>query len=451
MRLPTLASLATDLAKGRTTSRAIVEDCLAAIADPAGEGARAFVSVDAERARVVADAMDRLRSVGAHPSPFAGVPISIKDLFDIAGQPTRAASKTLSDAPPAATDAPAVARLLSAGFVLIGRANMTEFAYSGLGLNPHFGTPRSPWEREVGRVPGGSSSGGGVSVADGMAHASLGSDTGGSCRIPAAFNGVVGYKPTTRRIPRDGAVPLSTTLDSVGPLARSVACCHAIDAVLAQAPAQALLPRPVAGLRLAVPRTIVFDGLDRDVSAAFESATKRLSHAGARLEDIKVPEFADVVAMGGKGGISAAEAYAWHRERIARNGDSYDPRIRTRILRGAEQDAADYIDLLTTRKRIIATAKARLAPFDAIILPTVAVAAPRLADLAADDDYVRINAHVLRNTNMINLLDGCALTIPIHEPGAAPVGLMIAGTADQDPAVFAIGAAIEAALAHADR
>src|SRR6059058_2566053 len=233
---PTLASLADDLENGRTSARKLVDECLARIADSSGEGARTFIHVDAEAAIEAAEAMDRLREVNAAPSPYAGIPVSIKDLFDIKGQVTRAGSRALEDSAPAKTDAAVVARLRRAGFIVIGRTNMTEFAYSGIGINPHFGTPKSAWNRSVGHVPGGSSSGAAVSIADGMAYGALGTDTGGSCRIPAAYNGIVGYKPTQSRIPLDGGVPLSSSLDSFGPLARSVGCCAVLDAVLADEP-----------------------------------------------------------------------------------------------------------------------------------------------------------------------------------------------------------------------
>src|SRR6476469_7635793 len=259
---PTLATLAADLDAGRTTARKLVEECLARIADPAGEGARTFIHVDKDAAIAAADAMDQLRKAKAAPSPFAGIPVSIKDLFDIRGQVTRAGSRALEDSAPAEADAVVVARLRRAGFVVIGRTNMTEFAYSGIGINPHFGTPKSVWQRSVGHVPGGSSSGAAVSIADKMAHGALGTDTGGSCRIPAAYNGIVGYKPTQRRVPLDGAVPLSSTLDSIGPLARSVACCAALDAVLADETFIPLQPRPIKGMRLAVPTTVALDDLD---------------------------------------------------------------------------------------------------------------------------------------------------------------------------------------------
>src|SRR6476660_3187014 len=287
---PTLATLAADLDAGRTTARKLVEQCLARIADPAGEGARAFIHVDKAGALAAAEAMDHLRKANAAPSPFAGIPVSIKDLFDIKGQVTRAGSRALEDSAPAEADAPVVARLRRAGFIVIGRTNMTEFAYSGIGINPHYGTPKSAWRRDVGHVPGGSSSGAAVSVVDRMAHGALGTDTGGSCRIPAAYNGIVGYKPTQRRVPLEGAVPLSFTLDSIGPLARTVGCCAVLDAVLANETIAPLQPRSVKGMRLAVPTTVALDELEDAVAKTFERALETLSRQGALIERIEVPE-----------------------------------------------------------------------------------------------------------------------------------------------------------------
>src|SRR6202049_3586650 len=277
---PTLATLADDLDSGRTSARKLVDECLARIADTSGEGTRVFIHVDAEAAIEAAEAMDRLREVKAAPSPFAGIPISIKDLFDIKGQVTRAGSRALDDSPPAEADAPVVARLRRAGFVVIGRTNMTEFAYSGIGINPHYGTPKGAWQRGVGHVPGGSYSGAPVSVVDRMAPGALGTNTGGSCRIPAAYNGIVGFKPTQRRVPLEGGVPLSFTLDSFGPLARSAPCCAVLDAVLADETVAPLRPRPIKGMRLAVPTTVVLDDLDEAVAKAFERALDTLSRAG---------------------------------------------------------------------------------------------------------------------------------------------------------------------------
>src|SRR6266705_2077268 len=350
---PTLATLADDLDSGRTSARKLVDECLVRIGDPAGEGQRAFIHVDREAAVAAADAMDHLRKANAAPSPFAGIPVSIKDLFDIRGQVTRAGSRALEDSAPAEADAPVVARLRRAGFVVIGRTNMTEFAYSGIGINPHYGTPKGAWQRNIGHVPGGSSSGAAVSVADGMAYGALGTDTGGSCRIPAAYNGIVGFKPTQRRVPLDGGVPLSFSLDSFGPLANSVACCAALDAVLANETVQPLQPRPIKGMRLALPTMVALDELDDAVARTFERVLEILSRQGALIERIAVPEFLDIGLMNAKGGFAAAESYAWHRYLIVSHGDVYDPRVSMRILRGEAISAADYIDLLGARKSLI--------------------------------------------------------------------------------------------------
>jgi len=443
----TLASLADDLESGRTTARKLVEECLARIADPAGEGARTFIHVDKDAALAAADAMDGLRKAQAAPSPFAGIPVSIKDLFDIKGQVTRAGSRALEEGgTPAQADAPVVARLRRAGFVVIGRTNMTEFAYSGIGINPHYGTPKGAWNRGVGHVPGGSSSGAAVSIADGMAFGALGTDTGGSCRIPAAFNGIVGYKPTQRRIPLEGGVPLSFSLDSYGPLANSVACCATLDAILANEPLQPLQPRAVRSMRLAVPTTIALDNLDDKVASAFEYAVEALEHAGAWIERIEVPEFLDVGVMNSKGGFAAAESFAWHRFLLSSKGDVYDPRVYTRILSGERLSAADYIDLLHARRSFIARTEKRIAPYDGLLLPTTANTPPRIADLADDKLFTKENLRTLRNCTLINMLDGCAISLPAHHEGEVPVGLMLAGPAGSDRRIFELAAGMESVI-----
>jgi aspartyl-tRNA(Asn)/glutamyl-tRNA(Gln) amidotransferase subunit A len=441
--IPTLASLADDLGNGRTSARKLVDECLARIADTSGEGARAFIHVDVEAAIEAAEAMDRLREVNAEPSPFAGIPVSIKDLFDIKGQVTRAGSRALEDSAPAEVDAPAVARLRRAGFVVIGRTNMTEFAYSGIGINPHYGTPKGAWQRSVGHVPGGSSSGAAVSVADGMAYGALGTDTGGSCRIPAAFNGIVGFKPTQRRVPLEGGVPLSFTLDSFGPLARTARCCAVLDAVLANEPIVPLPPRPIKGMRLAVPTTIALDELDDAVARTFERALQTLSREGALIERIEMPEFLDVGVMQAKGGFAAAESYAWHRYLVVSKGDIYDPRVSSRILRGEAISAAEYIELLNARKSLIARTTVRLAPYDALVLPTTANTPPRIADLADDKAFTKQNLLALRNCTLINMIDGCAISLPCHREGEVPVGLMLASSGGADRRIFELAAAME--------
>ena len=444
--MPTLASLADDLERGRTSARKLVEQCIARIADPAGEGERTFIHVDKEAALDAADAMDHLRKANAAPSRFAGIPVSIKDLFDIKGQVTRAGSRALEDSAAAEADAVVVARLRRAGFVVIGRTNMTEFAYSGIGINPHYGTPKSAWQRNVGHVPGGSSSGAAVSVVDGMAHGALGTDTGGSCRIPAAFNGIVGFKPTQRRIPLDGGVPLSFSLDSFGPLARSAECCATLDAVLADQPVVALRPRPVKGMHLAVPTTVALEGLDDAVARAFERALEMLSRQGASIERIEVPEFLDVAAINAKGGLTAAESFAWHRYLLTSKGDDYDPRVSTRILRGETISAADYIDMLNARRSLIARAEKRIAPYDALILPTTANTPPRIDDLADDKAFTTENLRALRNCTLINMIDGCAISLPAHRQGEVPVGLMLAAAGGSDRRILELAAGMESVI-----
>jgi len=443
----TLSTLAVDLAAGRTTSVALVQEALARIDVPDGEGKLAFVKVHREAALAAAEAMDKLRAVGLAPSPYAGIPISVKDLFDLACEPTPAGSVVLADAVAAERDAPAIARLRGAGLVVIGRTNMTEFAFSGLGLNPHHGTPASPWDRAARRIPGGSSSGAAVSVADGMAFAGIGSDTGGSCRIPAALCGIVGYKPTAASVPREGAFPLSQTLDSIGPLANSVECCRILHKIMSGAELSREVPRSLKELRIAVPQTIALDGLDDHVAASFTRALETLSKAGAIVTEQPLAGFAEVARINAKGGFAAAEAYAHHRALIEAKGDGYDPRVRVRVLRGRNQDAADYIELVQARAAYVAAMRAEMAAFDAVAMPTVPTIAPTIAELEADDEaYTRVNLAMLRNSTLINMMDGCAISLPMHRAGEAPAGLMLARAGGEDAALFAIAAAAEAAL-----
>jgi aspartyl-tRNA(Asn)/glutamyl-tRNA(Gln) amidotransferase subunit A len=443
--MQSLAQLAAAFAGGER-SRAVVEQCLARIADPAGEGGRAFLKVHAEDALAAADLHDRLRGRSAAPSPFAGIPISIKDLFDVAGDVTTAGSIALRTARPAERDAPSIARLRAAGFIPIGRSNMTEFAFSGLGLNPHYGTPANPYDRNSARIPGGSSSGAAVSVTDGMAFAGVGTDTGGSCRIPAALCGIVGFKPTARRVPTLGAFPLSSSLDSVGPLASTVDCCAVIDAVLSGEPLGELPAFPLEGLRMAVPQTLVLDNVEAPVAAAFEQALSELRKASARVVDIALRELAELPALNAKGGLVTAEAYAVHRGLIATAEQQYDPRVLARILRGRKQDAADYIELVNARADFIGRVAAVTAPYDALVLPTVPLIAPRIADLEADDAYRHTNALLLRNPGIANFLDRCSISIPCHRLGEAPVGLMLIGEHGADRRLLAIAAAVEQAV-----
>jgi aspartyl-tRNA(Asn)/glutamyl-tRNA(Gln) amidotransferase subunit A len=396
----TVLDITADLANGRTSSRELIEAALAQIADPAGEGARTFVKVYGDSARAVAYAQDRLRKAGYIASPLAGLPVSLKDLFDVSGERTLAGSKALGDSPPAVHDAPVVSRLRAACAVLIGRTNMTEFAFSGVGINPHYGTPGNPYDRRL--IPGGSSSGAAVSVSDGGAVIAIGTDTGGSVRIPAALCGIVGFKPTQERIPRDGVTPLSTTLDSIGPLANSLACCAVADAILAGEPPIVPPAIPVESLRLGVPQTYVLEGLEAEVASAFANGCTILSRAGARIVDLPLSELAELPAINASGGFAPIEAYAWHKPLLQRHGGEYDPRVRTRIERASGMTAVEYIRLRAARADLINRVAARTSGFDALLMPTVAITAPPIAAFGRDEDYRRLNALLLRNTSVIN-------------------------------------------------
>jgi aspartyl-tRNA(Asn)/glutamyl-tRNA(Gln) amidotransferase subunit A len=440
MANPTILQLAAELAAGHTTSRTLTEQALARIEDPAGEGKRAFIKIWRQQALAAADASDSLRKAGLVPSPLAGIPVSIKNLCDVAGETTLSGSRALDDAPPASQDAPVVARLRASGAVIVGSTNMSEFAFSGVGFNPHYGTPGNPADRT--RVPGGSSAGAAVSVGDRMAVAALGTDTGGSVRIPAAVCGIVGFKPTARRVPIDGVVPLSTSLDSIGPLANSVECCAIVDAVFGGEPIAVPEAMPLAGLRLAVPMHFVMDDLDPVVAQAFERALKALAGIGVKVEHIDLPQLNELPAINAKGGFAAAEAYAWHKDLIARRGKDYDQLVAPRILRGAEMSAADYIELLGKRSDLQRRVAAITSTYDAVATPTCAITAPTLDEVATPEGFTRKNMLLLRNTTVGNFLDRCAISLPCHHPGELPVGFMLMGEAMADKRLLAIARSV---------
>jgi amidase/aspartyl-tRNA(Asn)/glutamyl-tRNA(Gln) amidotransferase subunit A len=381
---------------------------------------------------------------------LAGLAVSIKDLFDVAGHPTTAASASLHDASPAAADAPCVARLRAAGASLVGHTNLTEFAFSGVGINPHHGTPANPATTSLDaepRIPGGSTSGGAVSVASGAAWAALGSDTGGSIRIPAALQGLVGFKNTQRLTPTAGCIPLSSTLDTACAITLSVRDAVLLHEVLA---ARRVDPdrRPIAQWRLGLPRTVMLDALEPAVAAAFERAVDTLRRAGAHIETIDLPLLGEAAALTRGGGLSAAESWAWHRHRLAQREALYDPRVVVRIRRGEAMSAADYIDLLTERRAWILRMERALSHFDALLSPTLPIVAPAIEPLRTNDDaFFATNALLLRNPSLVNLLDGCALSLPCHRHGDWPVGLMVWGPAMTDDRVLGVSLAIEAALA----
>jgi len=442
-----IADIAKDLQNGTVTSRELVETALTRIEDPLGEGSRTFIRVFREEALAEADASDKLRAVGLVPSPLAGIPVSIKDLCDVAGVTTYAGSRTRQNAPAATQDAPVVARLRAAGAVIVGTTNLTEFAVGGLGLNPHFGDCRNPYDRETGRVPGGSSAGAAVSVSDGMAIMGLGTDTAGSVRIPASMCGVVGFKPTKSRVPTDGVFPLSTTLDSVGPLAPTVACCAVTDAVFANE--EPVVPKAIKldGLRFGIPDTLVIDDLEPAVQTAFDNALGKLSAAGAKIEIFEFAELAELGGVGRNRFPAMVEGYSIHRERLETMLDLMDPRISERLLGGVKLTGPDYYDILEFRRGFIERAAAITSRFDAVVMPTLPITAPPIADFYGSDERLS-DPHVIiiRNTCVANLLDRCALTIPCHEAGTAPVGFTLMGENMADKRILAIGLSIEKLL-----
>jgi len=381
---------------------------------------------------------------------LAGLPVSVKDLFDVQDQVTLAGSTALTGAAPAVADCPAVARLRKAGGLIAGRTNMSEFAFSGVGINPHYGSPANPADPEVARITGGSSSGAAVSVATGAAFVGLGSDTGGSIRIPAALCGLVGFKSTASLVPTKGALPLSTTLDTVCALTRSVRDAVTVHEILADRRVT-LAGKPLSASRFAVARTLMQDGLDESVARAFDNSLRVLRAAGAQVIEIPLAELSELANINASGGLSAAESYAWHRELIASKQALYDPRVALRILKGACMSAADYIDLLAARHNWMGRMNVLLAGFDAVLSPTVPMVAPPLAGLIDDDvNFFRVNGLLLRNTAVVNMLDGCAISVPCFAPATMamqlPVGLMLWQAAMHDDAILDASLQVEAAL-----
>ncbi len=381
--------------------------------------------------------------------PLFGLPVSIKDLFDEAGVITAAGSLIRANDPPATRDATAVARLKGAGAVITGRTNMTEFAFSGVGINPHRGTPRNPCDAAVHRIPGGSSSGAAVSVALGLAVAGLGSDTGGSLRIPAALCALVGFKPTQSRVPRDGAFELSRSLDSVGAITNNVADAITLDAVIADEPLHAV-PANLSRKRFALPQTVLLDSLAPEVSRAYEAALRQLQGAGATLVKIALPELAEVPRLNTPGGIVGTEAYAVHRAYVDERRADFDPRVAARIDLARSVSAADYLQLHDRRRGWITRVEHALQGFDAWLCPTVPITAPALQPLIdSTEEFFRINTLLLRNTSLVNYLDGCAFSLPCHAAGEMPVGLMVASTRGRDQALASIALSIESVISRA--
>jgi aspartyl-tRNA(Asn)/glutamyl-tRNA(Gln) amidotransferase subunit A len=379
----TIDQLNQRLAHGETSREALVAGVLEKATQSAAKSV--FTKMYPEAALAAARAADAAQKAGVAQPALAGLPVSIKDLYGVAGETTMAGSVVCKGEPVQAQDAPVVARLRAAGSAIVGKTNMTEFAFSGIGINPHYGTPVNPTDQKIARVPGGSSSGAGVSVALGLSVAGLGSDTGGSIRIPAALCGIVGFKSTQKRVPLEGALELSRALDTVCAMTRSVQDCITVDAVLSGA----MLPvrrRPIAGMRLAVPQTMVLDGLDNTVAQAFDRSLSILSEAGAQIIEIPMKEFADIPKVNAPGGLSPIEAYAVHHERLARAQAQFDQRVAARIMLGAAISAQQYIAILDKRRAWIASVERAIEGYDALMCPTVPTVAPELEKLIASDE-----------------------------------------------------------------
>ncbi len=430
------------IAAGKITRRSLIEDALERANDRGGTGPFVFTKIYNEQARILSQLQDK--DHGLAGGDLSGLSVSIKDLFDIAGEVTTAGSTVLRNSQPAKKDAPAVARLRDAGAILVGRTNMTEFAYSGIGMNPHYGTPLNPYDRARRRIPGGSTSGGAVSVSDGMAVAALGSDTGGSVRIPAALCGLTGFKPTRTRIPTQGMFPLSSTLDSVGVIAPTVNCCYAVDAALRQEKYKPLEGKLLAGTTFVVAHEYFMDGVDAPVSAAFERALAAISQAGARFETIAIPELHGMREINSSGGFVTAESFAYHQQ-LHLDMEQYDPRVRERILRGNDITDARYFEMLRLRHALIASFAARNL-YDGLICPTVPVIAPPIDEMEVVSEFHRANLLLLRNPGFANFFELCSVSLPCHQPGDAPVGLMLTGHSGSDEQLLSTALGLEKAL-----
>ena len=427
-------------------ARERLEACLAKASEPSGEGQRVFIRLLSESAREAADAADQRARRGISLGPLDGTIVSIKDLFDMAGEPTTAGAKVLADAPAAIADSGAVARLRAGGAVLIGKTNLSEFAFHAMGTNPHFGTPGNAHDRA--RVPGGSSSGAAISLSDGMAEVALGSDTAGSIRVPAALNGLVGFKPTQKRVSLTGAFPLSFTLDSAGPLARSVAEVHAADSVLSGEPHHALHAQAVNGLRLLLPKGgFPLEGLEAHVASAFAGALARLAGAGARIIETPLPIFDAMTAVQARAGFSPIEALYIHRERIERDRADLDPVVASRIERGRGVSAIEYLGMIRDRADLVRAMDEVLAPYDALIMPTSPLVAPVITDvLSSLDVFMPKTLALIRNPIIANFFDLCSISLPAPTDGL-PVGIMVTARHGHDKRLLAMAAGIEAVLA----
>jgi aspartyl-tRNA(Asn)/glutamyl-tRNA(Gln) amidotransferase subunit A len=423
-------------------SRERLERALSRIADPKGEGARACLTVYSDASRVAADAADARARVAVTLGPLDGAIINIKDLFDVAGEPTRAGSKLLAEeALPATVDAPVVRRLRAAGAVIAAKNNMSEFAVTIIGANPHYGTPGNPADRA--RVPGGSSSGGAVAVADGMCEIAIGSDTGGSVRAPAALCGIVGFKRSKYRVPTEGAFPLSYSLDSIGPMARTVKACADADAVMADEDPRPLEPLSLDDVRFGVIQGAPLTGLDDTVAERFGHALTMLGRSGCQIKDKKISLLDELPRINARGSLIFAEGFAIHEERLSRKPQSVDPNVRASLERGKAMTSADLVRLQRARAALIPAMDLIIEEFDAIIMPTTKIVAPLLSESTTPEGFAAKTALLAGNTGIVNFFDLCAISLPIPRAGGLPVGLMLIARNGYDRRLLRIASAVE--------
>jgi aspartyl-tRNA(Asn)/glutamyl-tRNA(Gln) amidotransferase subunit A len=435
-----IAQLSVLLQSGHLDPRALVEETLDAVG---GEDDQAiFVELTAARAMSEAEAAAKRIGEGRSCGVLDGIPVAWKDLFDLEGMATTAGSTVLANDKPASRDADVVTALKQAGMICIGRTNMSEFAFSGLGINPHYGTPRNPASTDAHRLPGGSSSGAGVAVAAGLVPVAIGTDTGGSVRIPAAFNGVVGYKASRGRYSMRGVYPLAKSLDSLGPLTHTVKDAVWVDAAMRGEAAADLTRAPLSGLSLVVPETVFFDGIEDGVAAAFEQAVERLVRAGASVRRQAFPIFSELFDLiREKGALVTAEAFALHKTRLeGADAARMDPRVVARAGLGANISMPDYIALIEARERMTAAFSGMIGRQELLVSPTLPHVAAKVAPLLESDDaFFAMNAKTLRNTQIGNFFDLCGVSIPCGTGDAGmPVGLLLSGLHGTDDHVLSV-------------
>ncbi|CUX59012.1 MULTISPECIES: amidase [Agrobacterium tumefaciens complex] len=440
-----IAQLSVLIQSGHLDTRSLVEETLDVIGKDDDQAI--FICLTAERAMAEAEAASKRIREGRSCGVLDGIPVAWKDLFDLAGVATTAGSTVLSNDAPAARDADVVTALKQAGMVSIGRTNMSEFAFSGLGINPHYGTPRNPASQDGHRLPGGSSSGAGVAVAAGLVPVAIGTDTGGSVRIPAAFNGVVGYKASRGRYSMRGVYPLAKSLDSLGPLTRTVQDAVWVDAAMRGKATADVARSPLSGLSLVVPETVFFDAVEDGVAAAFEQAVERLVRAGAKVRRQAFPIFSELFDLiRQKGALVTAEAFTLHKARLeGADAARMDPRVVARTKLGANISMPDYIAIIEARERMTAAFMGMIGKDELLVSPTLPHVAAQVAPLVDDDDaFFAMNAKTLRNTQIGNFLDLCGVSIPCGTGEAGmPVGLLLSGLHGMDEDVLGVAMAAE--------